>query len=48
MVDVLQSLLNIRHQQGYRTVAVSKSLAEQSLRNAAKFVKWIEEKIKSR
>lgn len=44
-VDILQNLLNIRHQKGYRAIVVSKSLAEETLKDATKFVKWVKEKI---
>jgi len=40
--SVLKQMLDLRHQKTYRPVSVSKNLAEETLRKATKFVRWIE------
>jgi uncharacterized protein (UPF0332 family) len=44
--SILKQMLDLRHQKTYRPVSVSKNLAEESLRKATKFVRWIEGRIK--
>jgi len=44
--DLLQSLLTVRHQKGYRSVVVSKSVAEENINNAIKFVSWVVERLR--
>ena len=45
-LGILQSLITARHQKGYRVVIISKSLAEENMRNAIKFVNWVVEKLR--
>lgn len=44
--SLLKKMLDLRHKKTYRPVSVSKNLAEETLRKATKFVRWIEEQIK--
>jgi len=45
-LNLLQNLITTRHQKGYRVVTVSKSLSEENMRNAIKFVNWVLEKLR--
>jgi len=45
-LNLLQNLITARHQKGYRVVTVSKSLSEENMRNAIKFVNWVLEKLR--
>jgi len=45
-LSILQDLITTRHQKGYRVIIVSKTLAEENMRNAIKFVNWVVEKMR--
>ena len=40
-LEIFHSLITARHQKGYRVITVSKTLAEENMRNAIKFVNWV-------
>lgn len=42
---ILKTLLDERHQYGYRSVQASKGAAEKDIASARKFVKWVKEKL---
>lgn len=43
--DILRSLLEHRHADGYRCTFVSKAIAEKAVKDAVKFVAWVQSKI---
>ncbi|MFQ5647719.1 MAG: HEPN domain-containing protein [Candidatus Aenigmatarchaeota archaeon] len=45
-VRILQSLLELRHKEGYRSTAVGKNLARTAVMDAEIFLRWAKEKIK--
>ena len=44
-IDLLKSLIEHRHAEGYRCTAVSKNLAKEMIDNAVKFISWVQGKI---
>jgi len=45
-LEIFRKLITARHQKGYRVVMVSKTLAEENIKNAVKFVSWVVEKLR--
>lgn len=44
-INLLKSLIEHRHTEGYRCTSVSKNLAKEMIDNAIKFVSWVQSKI---
>lgn len=45
-INLLKSLIEHRHAEGYRCTTVSKNLAKEMINNAIKFISWVQDKIK--
>lgn len=45
-VNILKTILDLRHKQGYRSVEVGKRIATRTVRDTEKFLKWVDEKLR--
>lgn len=44
--SILKTLLDLRHKKGYRSVDVGKGIASAAVRDADKFLRWVDEKLR--